>query len=91
MISRSSLLLVSIFSLAIAGAAFASPVSGKGSAAEAPAAPAPVARTAYDANEAPIVSGRSVSAHRKSKMHHVRISPDQFGDGQLAEEATPGR
>jgi hypothetical protein len=37
--------------------------------------------------EAPIVMGRSISAHHKTKLHHVKVNPleadEGHGDGQL--------
>jgi hypothetical protein len=79
---QKSLLRISVFGAMAIGPAFGGPVSGKGSE-PGPAAPT-VAPAAY--NEAPIVSGRSVSARHKSKMHHVRARPDQPGEGLLADE-----
>jgi hypothetical protein len=70
-----------------AGAAFAGPVSGGGP--DHDVAAAPVSKALLDAHEAPIVSGRSVSAHHKSRMHHVRSNPDGLSDEPLADEIAP--
>jgi hypothetical protein len=67
-------------------AAFASPASGGRPNRDFSAAPV---GKALDAHEAPIVSGRSVSAHHKSRMHHVRINPDKLGNAPLADENPP--
>ncbi len=77
---------IAVLSLGAAGLASASPAAG-GGPDPAPAG-SPVAKAALDANE-PIVSGRSVSAHHKSKMHHVRANPDHLGDAPLADEIAP--
>jgi hypothetical protein len=55
-------------------------------------APACAAKTAPAVSrhvkpEAPIVMGRSISAHHKTKLHHVKVNPTEadegHGDGQL--------
>ncbi|MGO9673551.1 MAG: hypothetical protein ACLPSF_05195 [Methylocella sp.] len=77
---------IAILSLCAAGPALASPaVSGPAPASAA----APVGKALLNANDAPIVSGRSVSAHHKSRMHHVRINSDRSSDAPLANEAAP--
>ena len=70
-----------------ASAAFASPVSG--ARPDRDVAAAPVGKALVDAHEAPIVSGRSVSAHHKSRMHHVRVNPDELRNAPLADESAP--
>jgi hypothetical protein len=78
---------ISFFSLAAAGAALGSPISSSGPVTERAAASVATAE-----NEAPIVSGRSISARHKSKMHHVRTAPDQAIEGPFAdEEPAPNR
>ncbi len=66
-------------------AAPARPLSER--AADANAKAAPVAAAAYAPNEAPIVSGRSVLTHHKSKMHHIRVRPDEALDAPGAAAA----
>jgi hypothetical protein len=80
--------LIAVLSLCAAGAALASPASGSGPD-PASSTVAPVGKALLDGNDAPIVSGRSVSAHHKSRMHHVRINPDRLSDAPLADEGTP--
>ena len=77
---------IAVFCLC-AGAASASPASGGGPDREVAAAP--VSKAALDAPDAPIVSGRSVSAHHKSRMHHVRINPGVLNNSPLADEGAP--
>jgi hypothetical protein len=84
---QKSLFLVSILNLAAAGSACGSPMSGNGS--DAAPAGATVAKTAYDTHAAPIVSGRSVSVHHKTKLHHVRSNPDSSSEESLADVAPP--
>ena len=67
------------------GGAFASPASGGGP--DRDVAAAPVSKAVLDTHEAPIVSGRSVSAHHKSRMHHVRVNP--LSNSPLADEGAP--
>ncbi|WP_041368142.1 hypothetical protein [Methylocella silvestris] len=56
--------------------------SGGLSANPLAAAPAPdqgVAPAAYpERHEAPIVLGRSIGVRHKTKMHHVRLKPDEI-------------
>jgi len=58
--------------LAYAGAAKSS--GGKGNEAPQKSPPAPVQHLKP---QAPIVMGRSISVHRKSKMHHVKVKPSE--------------
>ena len=67
--------------------AFAGPASG--GAPDRDVAAAPVSKAVLDTHEAPIVSGRSVSAHHKSRMHHVRVNPDALSNSPLADEGAP--
>jgi hypothetical protein len=51
---------------------------------------APASSAAYAvANEAVVVSGRSVSAHHKSRMHHVRVKRDDSADAPVAGDLAP--
>ncbi len=75
----------SIFGLLAAPVAFANPVSSAAQESSGGNA-APVTSAAYEPNDAPIVSGRSVMTRHKSKMHHVRIKPDDALDAD-----TPGK
>ncbi|MGA2638917.1 hypothetical protein [Methylocella sp.] len=79
--------LIAVLSICAAGAALASP--GSGGAPDPASSAAPVGKALLDGNDAPIVSGRSVSARHKSRMHHVRINPDQLSDAPLAYESAP--
>lgn len=69
------------------GGAFAGPASGGGP--DRDVAAAPVSKVVLDTHDAPIVSGRSVSAHHKSRMHHVRVNPDALSNSPLADEGAP--
>jgi hypothetical protein len=79
--------LCAILSLCAMGSAFANPTSGGGG--EPAAVAAPVGKASLDTSEAPIVSGRSASAHHRSKMHHVHLNLDQLGGAPLADETAP--
>jgi hypothetical protein len=60
------------------GAAFAEATknsSGKENHAPQKSPPAPVQH--LKPQQAPIVMGRSISVHRKSKLHHVKIKPSE--------------
>jgi len=41
------------------------------------------------ANEPVVVSGRSVSAHHKSRMHHVRVKNDDSAAAPVAGDLAP--
>lgn len=69
----------------VAGAAVANPAS-RGAEVPANANPAPVGKVLAESYAAPIVSGRSASAHRKSRMHHVRSGSERQDDAPLADE-----
>ena len=79
--------LCAILSLCAAGAAFASPDLRRERRTRTVTRLS--ARRVLDTNEAPIVSGRSASAHHRSKMHHVHMNLDQLRRRPLADEATP--
>jgi hypothetical protein len=49
--------------------------NGKGDKASQKKGPAAVTVTHNVAPEAPIVVGRSVSLHHKTKLHHVKVKP----------------
>ncbi len=62
------------------GAAFAEAnksSSGKANHAPQKSPPAPVQHLKPQEPQAPIVMGRSISVHRKSKLHHVKIKPSE--------------
>ncbi len=50
---------------------------------------APPNRAAGVANEPVVVSGRSVSAHHKSRMHHVRVKSDDSAAAPVAGDLAP--
>ncbi len=73
-------------SLILASAAFAAANSDKASRkGDHPPKTAP-AVSRHVKPEAPIVMGRSISAHHKTKLHHVKVNPaeadEAHGDGQ---------
>ena len=57
------------------GAAFAG--ANKSSSGKATPQKSPPAPVQHVKPEAPIVMGRSISVHRKSKLHHVKIKPSE--------------
>jgi hypothetical protein len=61
-----------LLSSGVALAAAAKSTSGKGDHPPQKSPPAPVQHVKP---QAPIVMGRSISVHRKSKMHHVKVKP----------------
>lgn len=63
-----------LLSTGAASAEAAKRSSGKGNHALQNSLPAPVQRLKP---QAPIVMGRSISVHRKSKLHHVKIRPSE--------------
>jgi len=75
-------------SLILTGAAFAAANSDKSSRKgdHPPQKTAPVV-SRHVKPETPIVMGRSISAHHKTKLHHVKVNPSEtdegHGDGQL--------
>lgn len=64
-------------SLFAATGALASRASGEASAAESVPAATAVEHVRWDA---PIVMGRSVSLHRKTKLHHIKVKPIEPAD-----------
>jgi len=74
-------------SLFLASAAFAAANSDKASRkGDHPQKAAPVV-SRHIKPETPIVMGRSISAHHKTKLHHVKVNPaeadEAHSDGQL--------
>jgi hypothetical protein len=69
------------------GGAFAGAAKSSSGKADHPAAKSPPAAVLHVKPQAPIVMGRSISVHRKSKMHHVKVKPSESGglheDSQL--------
>jgi hypothetical protein len=62
------------FSLFLTGVAFAGAKEGHAPGDHAPQKSATAPDRQHLRPQAPIVMGRSVSVHRKSKLHHVKVN-----------------
>jgi hypothetical protein len=45
-------------------------------------------RASRDAQEAPVVMGRSVSLHPKTKLHHVKVKPFDSNENSISADGS---